>query len=132
MNVAQPLDPPRRKTRRKSLLVVEDEKLIRWSIREALRADYSVRMAASGEAGLQVLRKLKRLDAVLVDIKLPGMDGLEFVRRARERFPVLKVILMTAYNHETAARHAFGVRADAYLPKPFEFRILRDLLASHL
>jgi CheY-like chemotaxis protein len=117
---------------RKTILVVEDEKLIRWSIREALRGSYHVRLAESAEEALAKMKRLKRVDGVLVDVRLPRMDGLEFVRQARESRPGLKVFLMTAYNHDTAAREAFGIRADGYLCKPFEMETLRDMLASHL
>jgi CheY-like chemotaxis protein len=113
-------------------MVVEDEKLIGWSIREALKGEYHIRLAPSAEKAIQLLPRLRRLDAVLVDVRLPGIDGLEFVRHARAAKPDLKVFVMTAYNQETAPREAFGVRADGYLPKPFPMEMLRDMLASHL
>lgn len=117
---------------RKTLLVVEDEKLIRWSIREALRRDFHVRAAASAEEAQKLLPKLKNLDGLLVDVRLPGMNGLEFCQKARVSWPKVKVFVMTAYSQETAARDAFGVHADAYLAKPFEIETLRDMMASHL
>jgi CheY-like chemotaxis protein len=127
-------DAPARKARRlrKTLLVVEDEKLIRWSIREALRRDYHVRVSSTAEEALKTLGRLKRLDGILVDIRLPGMSGLDFAREARAVRPQAKVFVMTAYNQETAARDAFGVHADGYLAKPFALETLRDMLASHL
>lgn len=129
-----PLKPRRdgRAHARRSILVVEDEKLTRWSISEALREEYRVHVAATAEQALKLVGRLKRLDGVLVDIRLPGMDGLEFVRRARTERPDLKVFVMTAYNQETTARDAFGVRADGYLTKPFDLRMLRDMLDSRL
>ena len=117
---------------RKTVLVVEDEKLIRWSIREALRRDFHVRAVESAEEALKVLPRLKGLDGVLVDIRLPGMDGLSFCQRARASWPGIKVFVMTAYNQQTAARDAFGVHADGYLAKPFSLETLRDMMASHL
>jgi CheY-like chemotaxis protein len=124
--------PSRSRSPRKVLLVVEDEKLIRWSIRQALRSEYLVRAVSSAEEAMRVLSRLRRLDGILVDVRLPGMNGLDFVRKARETRPDAKVFVMTAYNHDTAAREAFGVQADAYLSKPFELQTLKDMLASHL
>jgi len=135
--VSTPKPEPAAKARRarrtrKTLLVVEDEKLIRWSIRESLRRDFLVRAAGSAEEALKVLPKLKGLDGVLVDVRLPGMGGLEFCRKVRASWPKAKVFVMTAYNRETAARDAFGVHADGYLAKPFLIETLRDMMASHL
>ena len=124
---------PRRSRRsRKTLLVVDDEKLIRWSVREALRRDYLVRTAATAEEALKILPRLKALDGLLVDVRLPGMDGLAFARQARVAWPDVKIFVMTAYNHATAARDAFGVHAEGYLTKPYSLETLRDMLASHL
>jgi two-component system response regulator (stage 0 sporulation protein F) len=117
---------------RKSILVVDDEKLVRWSIREALKQEYLVRVASSAEEALEILPRLRRLDGLLVDVRLPGMDGLDFSKRARAVWPNAKIFVMTAYNHATAARDAFGIHADAYLAKPFSLDTIRDMLASHI
>lgn len=121
-----------RRDERPGLLVVEDEKLVRWTVRKALRDLARVRLAATAEKALQTLRGKARIDGLLVDVRLPGMDGLELVRRARELRPGLKVFVMTAFDLERAPHAAFEVRADAYLPKPFSIDVLRDMLASHL
>ena len=120
------------KNGRPALLVVEDEKLVRWSVREALKGQARVRLASTAEKALRTLRGPARLDGLLVDIRLPGMDGLELARQARRLRPGIKVFVMTAYDLDRAARDAFDVRAEAYLPKPFSIDVLRDMLASHL
>jgi CheY-like chemotaxis protein len=117
---------------RKIILVVEDEKLVRWTIREGLRRDYRVYAAASAEEALEILPRLKGLNGILVDVRLPGMDGLAFSQKVRDVWPKAKVFVMTAYNHESAPKDAFGVRADGYLAKPFALQVLKDMLASHL
>ena len=91
----------------KTILVVEDEKLLRWSIREGLKSEYRILLAESAEEAFEVLRGVKRLDAVLVDVRLPGMNGLEFVRHVRNGSD-LKVFIMTAYDHENAPRNALA------------------------
>lgn len=117
---------------RKTLLVLEDEKLTGWSIRESLGKDYRVQVARSAEEALVMLPRMQRLDAVLADIRLPGMSGLEFSRKLRGERPDVKVFLMTAYSGEAAAREAFAIRADGYLAKPFAMETLKDMLLSHL
>lgn len=117
---------------RKGILIVDDEKLVRWSLREALREQYRVWAADSAEKALRMLTRLKNLDGVLVDIRLPGASGYEFIHQLRALRPNLKVFIMTAYDQETAPRQAFSVRADGYLSKPFSLEMVKDMLASHL
>ena len=117
---------------RKGILVVDDEKLVRWSIREALRGQYRVWTAESAEKALRVMRRIKHLDGVLVDIRLPGASGYELIQKLRAEQPNLKVFVMTAFDQESAPRQAFSVRADGYLSKPFSLEMLKDMLTSHL
>lgn len=117
---------------RRGILVVDDDKLVRWSIRESLRGPYRVWAAESAEQALKMLARVKHLDAVLVDIRLPGASGYEFIQHVRASRPELKVFIMTAYDHDSAPRQAFSVRADGYLSKPFLMETLHDMLASHL
>jgi DNA-binding NarL/FixJ family response regulator len=113
-------------------MVVDDEKLVRWSIRESLRKQYRVWTAESAEQALKMLARIKHLDGVLVDIRLPGQSGFEFIRQVRVARPELKVFVMTAYDQDSAPRQAFSVRADGYLSKPFSMETLHDMMASHL
>lgn len=122
--------PSRR--RRLGVLVVDDDKLVRWSIRETLRGQYRVWTAGSAEQALRMLPRIKNLDGILVDIRLPGASGYEFIQHVRAERPELKVFVMTAYDHESAPRQAFSVRADGYLSKPFLMETLHDMMASHL
>lgn len=126
-----PSTSPRRRDR-KGILVVDDDKLIRWSIRESLREQYRVWTADSAEEALKMLRRLKNLDGVIVDVRLPGASGLELIPQLREARPNVKIFVMTAYDADSAPRRAFSVRADGYLSKPFTMETLRDMMASHL
>ena len=70
--------------RRTKILVVDDEHLIRWSLEQSLRKQgYEVLTAASGEEALKLIQD-DSPDLVLLDIQLPGMDGLEVLSRAKE------------------------------------------------
>ena len=117
---------------RKGLLVVDDDKLVRWAIRESLRGEYRVWAAESAEHALQMLARLKHLDGLLVDVRLPGACGYELIEKVRASRPELKVFIMTGFDHESAPRQAFSVRADGYLSKPFAMEMLHAMLASHL
>jgi CheY-like chemotaxis protein len=138
MSIPKPKDFPvgsahyPRRRGRKGILVVDDDKLVRWSVREALRANYRIWTAESAEQALKVIRRLKSLDAVLVDIRLPGSSGYELIPLLRAERPELKIFVMTAYDQDSAPRQAFGVRADGYLSKPFAIETLVDMMASHL
>ena len=138
MSIPKPKDFPvgsaryPRRRGRKGILVVDDDKLVRWSVREALRANYRIWTAESAEQALKVIRRLKSLDAVLVDIRLPGSSGYELIPLLRAERPELKIFVMTAYDQDSAPRQAFSVRADGYLSKPFAIETLVDMMASHL
>jgi CheY-like chemotaxis protein len=114
------------------VLVVEDDPLIRWSVKETLSKDYRVRVAESAEEALKKIRDARRLDALLADVRLPGLSGLDLSNRLRQTRPGLKIFIMTAYSGEEAAREAFAIRADGYLTKPFAMETLKDMLLSHL
>jgi two-component system nitrogen regulation response regulator GlnG len=104
----------------KSVLIVEDEEAISWSLQRALdREGYATRTAATAEQGL-ALAKQQTPDAVILDVRLPGMDGLTALARFREQAPDLPVIVITAYgNLDTAVQAVVGGAFD-YLLKPFD------------
>lgn len=114
------------------LLVVDDDRLVRWSARTALKDVARVRVAPSAERAIATLGGPAKVDGLLVDVRLPGMDGLELIRRARELRPALKIFLMTGFDLQRAPHDAFALRADAYLPKPFDLDLLRNMVSSHL
>jgi CheY-like chemotaxis protein len=117
---------------RRGILIVDDDKLVRWSIRESLRGEYRVWAAESAERALQMLTRIKHLDGLLVDVRLPGANGYDLIQKVRALRPELKVFVMTGYDYQSAPRQAFSVRADGYLSKPFPMETLHAMLASHL
>ncbi|HWU38196.1 MAG TPA: response regulator, partial [Candidatus Acidoferrum sp.] len=104
----------------KRILVVDDEESVRWALRKALeRAHYRVDMASDGHAGLQAAEE-PGVDLVLLDVRLPGRDGLDVLREIRKRCPDLPVIMMTAYGTLQVAVEAMKLGAYDYIGKPFD------------
>ncbi len=102
-----------------NVLIVEDEKLIRWSLRERLEKEgYEVREAASGKEGLEKLNEGES-DLVLLDYRLPDQDGIEVLKEISRTFPDTLVIMMTAYSTVDSAVEAMKLGAYDYINKPF-------------
>ena len=106
------------------ILVVDDEKLIRWSVGERLqRGGYEVLSAESGEEALEVLAA-QAPDLVLLDVRLPGIDGLVTLQRALAQSPELAVLMMSAHSTVDIAVEAMKHGAIDFLVKPFPFQAL--------
>lgn len=105
------------------VLVVEDEPTIALSVAHRLRADgYEVEVAGDGPSA--VAAALARPpDVMVLDVMLPGFDGLEVCRRVQAALPV-PVLMLTARDDETDMLVGLGVGADDYLTKPFSMREL--------
>ncbi len=104
----------------KSLLIVDDEEAISWSLRKAFeRAGYKVQVAPSAEAAFEIALK-QPTDAVILDVRLPGMDGISALARLRQLTHDAPVIIVTAHGNLTTAVKALEGGAFEYLPKPFD------------
>jgi two-component system, NtrC family, response regulator AtoC len=111
------------------ILVVDDEKLIRWSFKEKLEAQgYEVLTAETAEDGL-VLVEQEGPDVVFLDVRLPGMSGLDALRRLREIDDTCAVIMITAYATVDDAVEAMKQGARDFLKKPFDLNEVLALLA---
>jgi len=101
------------------VLIVEDEKLKRITLEDDLRdAGYQTAAFASPVSALAVLAQ-EPFDVAITDLRMPGMDGLEFMARARELRPETKIILITAYGTLDTAMKALSLGAYDYVTKPF-------------
>jgi DNA-binding response OmpR family regulator len=111
----------------KKLLLVDDDALMRRSLAFNLeRSSYSTQTAASAEDALEIVQQ-NRPDLVLLDIGLPGMDGLEALRKLRDELGI-PVILLTARRRELDEVLGLEMGADDYVTKPFDF----DVLLAHV
>ena len=101
------------------ILIVDDEPPIRRFLCTALAAqDYCVEEAADGEAALDFLKR-NPVDLVILDLGLPGMDGLEVVRRLRADGAVTPIIILSSRDDEAGKVAALDLGADDYVSKPF-------------
>lgn len=111
------------------IFVVDDERLIRVTTADDLReAGYQVREFASAEAALQSIRdEGAEVDVVISDMKMPGMDGLEFISRLKKSKPDIYVLLITAHATVDTAVEAMKLGAYDYISKPFS---MEEMLIS--
>jgi two-component system, response regulator, stage 0 sporulation protein F len=80
-----------------ALLYVDDEPLNLTLFEINFQKKYTVRTALSGEKGLDILRSEPSIAVVITDMKMPGMNGIEFIRKAKENFPEIVFFILTGY-----------------------------------
>jgi ferredoxin--NADP+ reductase len=116
----------------KPILVVEDEAIMRESLRDWL-ADigYKVETVEAGEEALQTITE-RDFGLLILDLRLPGEDGLEVLRKAREKRPQLKGVIITAYPSVETAVEAIRHGAIDYMPKPVDLNKLEGLIREAL
>jgi PAS domain S-box-containing protein len=113
------------------VLVVDDELGPRESLRMLLKPAYHIQTAENGRAALDALEWF-RPDIVIMDIKMPELDGLELLRRVKSVDPTIEVIMITAYASLETVKHALTNGAFEYLIKPFARQDLEDVVRRAL
>ena len=109
------------------VLVVDDELGPRESLRMLLKPAYQIQTAENGRTALDLLRRFQP-DIVIMDIKMPEMDGLELLRHVKRADPSIEVVMITAYASLETVRHALTHGAFEYLIKPFSRQDLEDVV----
>lgn len=108
------------------ILIVDDQFGIRMLLQELFqREGYQTFQAADGKKALEIVTAHKP-DIVLLDMKIPGMDGLEILKHIRAKDTDCKVLIMTAYGELGMIQEALDLGAIAYVAKPFDIMELRD------
>jgi FixJ family two-component response regulator len=116
----------------RSVLIVDDEKNIRLTLSLALeKLNLPVDTADSGEEALKKLAA-KSYALMLLDLRMPGIDGMEVLRRVPEIRPEVKVVIITAWGSIEAAVEAMKLGAVDFLQKPFDAEDVRHMVASLL
>jgi len=110
------------------ILVVDDEQIVRESLGAWLEEDgHEVRLCEDGRRALAAIKE-HEYELALVDLKMPGMDGLELSRRLREARPKIMVVVMTAFASVDTAVKALKEGAYDYITKPFDPEVLSHLI----
>lgn len=113
------------------VLVIDDEMGPRESLRMLLKPIYQVHTADSVEIGLKLLSE-KKPDAIVMDIRMPGMTGIEGLRRIRQIDPHLSVIMLTGFGALETAKEALRLGANDYISKPFDAREMREVISRNV
>lgn len=117
---------------RPKILVLDDEEIVRVSCKKCLTPEgYDVDVAANGVEGLAMTEN-NRYDVILTDLKMPDMDGMEFLAKVKERHPDTKVIMITGYSTVEHAVKAMRMGAYNYIEKPFTPDALIDAVKEAL
>lgn len=104
----------------KQVWVIDDDRAIRWVLERALtQANLTVASFEDAGSALDQLEEEQPL-VIVTDIRMPGMDGLNFLSKVRDRYPHLPVIIMTAHSDLSSAVASYQGGAFEYLPKPFD------------
>ena len=116
-----------------TVFLVDDDDGSRDAMKRTLeRVGYTLRAFPSAEEALERLREGDPVDAVVSDVRMPGMDGYEFLREVRADFPTLPFLLVTAYAEVEDAVSALQEGADDYLTKPVKMQELRQRVQLQL
>ncbi len=109
------------------VLLADDEMLIRWSLYQTLRrAGYNVTIASDGNKTIEEI-KTTNFNFVLIDMRMPGMDGFSIAEEVKRCSPKSRVILMTAFGSEEIEKRAFEMGI-MYLPKPLDLDKIMEIL----
>ena len=115
------------------ILVVDDQKNIRFTVAQALDPlGYDVRAAVNGDDAFRQLEGGDPVDLLLLDLKMPGMSGMEVLAKAVEKYPHIKTIIISAHGSVDNAVEAMKLGARDFLQKPFTPQELRQAVSNVL
>src|SRR5512132_2121248 len=115
-----------------NLLIVDDELGMRQFLTHLFeREGHTVRSAGNGREAMELLRAAPA-DLIVSDVRMPDMDGVELLRAAKELFPEVEVIMMTAFANVDSAREAFLLGAYDFVQKPFDNELLKETISRAL
>jgi len=116
------------------VLIAEDQGIVRNGLKMIIEQDPDIKVVAEAENGKEVLQQLERhaTDIVLMDIRMPVMDGIEATEQIRKIFPKVKILILTTFNDEEYAIQAFKKGANGFLLKTTDSTYLLQSIKSCL
>ena len=115
----------------KRLLIVDDNGVVQDILRQFFETRYTVLIAANAAMALSLIVR-QPPDVVLLDVKMPGLDGLSLLKSLREVGVRMPIFVMTGYDSTEVALEALELGATGYLPKPFDLVHLHRLITHAL
>lgn len=112
------------------ILIVDDQKGVRRLLEELFKKEgWDVQIAGDGQEAIHMVEELMpELDIILMDVKMPNMNGLEATRIITERNFNIPIIMMTAYGENEVVMQALDAGAKKCISKPFDIMVLRDMV----
>ncbi len=113
-----------------NILLIDDEEAFVTTLQERLEMrGFSPRVALDGEAGLEMIAQ-DPPDVVVLDLRMPGMSGLEVLRRIRKRWPGLPVIMLSGHGSDQDFESCVNLGAALYHKKPLDIEVLLDSIRT--
>ena len=115
-----------------SILIVDDQDGIRLLLNEVFQSEGLITYTASNGAEALQIFKEKQIDCVLLDVKMPGMDGIEILNEIRKTNEYIPVYMMTAYGEQELIDSAIKLNIEKFFTKPFNIFEVRDSVLNLL
>lgn len=116
----------------KKILIIDDEQGIRESLKLILGDYYELILTDNGESALDILAHDSTIGLILLDIKMPQINGIDLLKTIKEKYREMKVIMVTGYNSVETAAEATATGACGYIVKPFESKEILDKVEKNI
>jgi len=114
---------------KKSVLIVDDEEIIRNFLSEVLGEKYDVSLASDGDEAIEQIKK-RRFDLIITDLKMPRVPGEEVVKFAQQQDPTSRVIVISGFSNLYMVSQSINNGACAFLSKPFSIKELMETVTD--
>ncbi|RDW18127.1 DNA-binding response regulator [Oceanobacillus arenosus] len=114
------------------VLLVEDQPIVRQGLKVILEQDENIKVTHQAENGLEAIKALEKnvIDFIMMDVRMPEMNGIEATRRIKRQWPNIKILILTTFNDDEYALHALKEGANGFLLKTSEPKKLIEAVHS--